>query len=132
MDSVVVFFAHATQADVEAAATRFGLSGGTVARGETSFFFWPYEPETQSAELEPQDRATLEAALGRAPESAFLVSSRHGEAARFALQVLGSLMDEFSPSALDDDFGHLIPADEVAAAAKKEPPGGIYLWREQQ
>ncbi|MFN7727197.1 MAG: hypothetical protein ACK5QH_19255 [Rubrivivax sp.] len=132
MDSVVVFFAHATQADVEAAAAKLGLRDGTVTRGETNFYFWPYTGEEQSAELEPSERDTLEATFGRAPECAFLVSSRHGEAARFALQVVGNLMSQFSPSAMDDDFGQLMVAEEVLAAARKNPPNGIYFSREQQ
>ena len=132
MDSVVIFFAHATQADVESAAAKLGLTSGTVTRGETNFYFAPYTAKEQSAELERSERVNLNAALGRAPECAFVVSSRHGEAARFALQVVGTLMSQFSPAALDDDFGHLLLAEEVLAAARKNPPNGIYFSRDQQ
>jgi hypothetical protein len=131
MDTIVVYFAHATQAEVEAAAAKLGLKSGTVTRDEANVYFWPYTAEERSAELEPNERDTLEAALGKAPECAFVVSSRRGESARFALQVVGSLMSQFSPSALDDDFGHLVLAEEVLAVAKNDSPYGIYFSREQ-
>ncbi len=106
--------------------------GGAVTRGDTSFYFSPYTASEQSIELEPSELVALEAALGRAPECAFVVSSHHGEAARFALQVVGTLMSQFSISALDDDFGHLLPAEQVLAAASRNPPSGIYFSRKQQ
>jgi hypothetical protein len=132
MDSVVVFFAHATQADVEAAASKLGLMSGTVTRNESSFYFSPYTASEQSIELEPSERITLKTALGRTPDCAFVVSSHRGEAAQLALQVVGSLMSQFPTSILDDDMGHLLPAEQVLAAARENPPSGIYFSREQQ
>jgi hypothetical protein len=132
MDSVIVFFAHATQADVEAAAAELGLKSGTMTRGETQIFLWPYSAEAQAAELDPSERDALATALGRTPECAFQVASRHGEAAQFALHAVAILMSQFLPAALDDDFGHLIPAEEIIAAAQKNPHQGIYYSREKQ
>jgi len=130
MDSVIVFFANATEAHVEAAASPFGFREGTVSRGEEYFFLWRYSHEEQAAELDELETRRVASILGSAPRCAFQVASRHGASARFALEVVNHLMALFSPAVLDDDYGHLLSSADVQSVYAKNPVEGIYAFRD--
>jgi len=130
MDSVIVFFANATVAQVEAAASPFGFCEGMVTRGEEHFFLWRYSSEEQAVELDELEARALVPIFGSAPRCAFQVASRYGASARFALEVVNHLMAQFSPAALDDDYGHLLSSADVQSVYAKNPVEGIYAFRD--
>jgi hypothetical protein len=129
MDSVIVFFGGALFDEVEQEAVKYGFSGGTVSRSSDHFYLWRYSEEEMKAEHEPDDLRSLRLALGTEVKSAFQVVSRHGASARFAVQVVHSLMSTFKPSVLDDDFGNLWLPERVAACAASNLEEGIYALR---
>lgn len=129
MDSVIVFFGEASFEDVERAATKHGLSDGTISRASEHFYFSRYPEAQMQADHEPDELQSLHRVLRGQVRSAFQVVSSHGENARFAIQVVHSLMSAFKPSALDDDFGNLWLPDQVASCAESNPEKGIYALR---
>ena len=129
MDSVVIFFGNASPEEVVQEAAKHGLANGTVINGTEHFHFSQYSGSEAMAELDASEQAALREILGTKFESAFLVASRHGADARFALQIASALMSKFSPSVLDDDFGNLWLPEQVATRAATLPQEGIYALR---
>lgn len=129
MDSVIVFFGEASFEEVEREATKYGFSEGTVSRGSEHFQLRRYPEEEIQSEHETDELQSLHRVLGTRISSAFQVVSRHGGNARFAIQVVRSLMSSFRPSVLDDDFGNLWLPDQVASCAESDPEKGIYALR---
>jgi hypothetical protein len=129
MDSVVVFFGSASPEEVEQEASKHGLVDGTVTKEAEHFYFSRYSETSARAELGASEQSKLRNLLGTEFKSAFQVASRHGPNARFALQVVSSLMSKFQPSVLDDDFGNLWLPAHVDACAATFPKEGIYALR---
>jgi hypothetical protein len=129
MDSVVVFFGGALPEEVEREASRYGFAAGAVTQGSEHFCFSRYSDNEMREELDSGEQEALRRVLGEEIKSAFQVASRHGANARFALQVVASLMSKFQPSVLDDDFGNLWLPAQVASFAAESHQGGIYAIR---
>ncbi len=113
MDSVVVFFRSATFEEVEQTARGYGFDQGTVTGSREQFEFRRYGQQEIESELDGEELARLRSVFGGDPASAFVVSSRHGDAARFASETLAALMALHEPSVIDDDFDSLWTAAEL-------------------
>ncbi|WP_445369234.1 hypothetical protein ACH5Y9_08225 [Methylomonas sp. BW4-1] len=129
MDSMIVFFGRTTSEMVEQEASLLGFVAGTVSKSSEQFYLWRYVEESLHADFEPNELKAIRAALGGEIKSAFQVASRHGQDARFAIQVVSSLMSSLGPSLLDNDSGTLWKPEEVAACAKSNPEKGLYALR---
>ena len=129
MDSVLVFFGGALPEEVEREASKAGFAAGAVTRGSEYFYFSRYSDNEMREELDSEEQEALRRVLGEEIKSAFQVASRHGANARFALQVVSSLMSKFRPSVLYDDFGNLWLPAQVASCAAEFHQDGIYAMR---
>jgi hypothetical protein len=129
MDGMILYFGKATHEQVEQAAQPFGLIGDSIVRGQSHFYFSRYSQVEQAAENDESEVAKLHSLLGSAPMAAFHVASAHGQSARFALEVVSHLMQQFSPAILDDDFNNLLSAEEVRTCLEFNASNDIYSLR---
>ncbi|QIL80838.1 hypothetical protein G7047_13685 [Diaphorobacter sp. HDW4A] len=115
MDGVILFVAGQSYGQVEEAMRPYGFRSGNVSDGTRTFFFRRY-PEWGS-EIEPGEDAELERRLGGAVTAAFVVESRHGGNARFALEALACVMETMHRSAVEDHLGGLWCPEQIAVHA---------------
>ena len=115
MDSVVAFFRSASFEEVEQTARDLGFHDGMVSGSREHFHMHRIAQDQIESELDGEELARLRALMGGDPASAFVVSCRHGDAARFASETLVTLMAAHEPSVIDDDFGYLWTAAELRA-----------------
>lgn len=130
MDSVILFFGTASDAQVEEAASAVGFVNGSLTHGSESVYLQRYSAEDQLAELDRDEVEKLSSTLGGKPTSAYQVLARHGPAACIALNVVDQLLSKLEPAVLDDDFGNLWSPTEVSSLLRKNPEGGIYALRD--
>jgi len=115
LDSVVAFFRSASFEEVEQTARELGFHDGMVSGSREHFHMHRIAQDQIESELDGEELARLRALMGGDPASAFIVSCRHGDAARFASETLAAVMAVHEPSVIDDDFGSLWTAAELLA-----------------
>jgi hypothetical protein len=129
MDSVILFFGTRTHAEIEEAAQALGVHNGTLTREDSQVYLHRYLEADWVAELDADERATIEGMLGGPIRSAFQVSCRHDASARLALEIVSALMDSQAPAVLDDDFRGVWAAAELSVRLRQSSSVGLFDLR---
>jgi hypothetical protein len=111
MDGVALFVKIHSHEHVEDAMRPYGLQNESVSDGSRMFFFRRYPG--WEVECEPGEESQLIARLGGPVAAAFMIESRHGANARFALEALAGVLRVIGFAVVEDHFGGLWDSEQI-------------------
>ena len=131
MDSISIHFKNSNFEDIEAFGAQYGMDDECCSReiNDVLCTFYYSNGENTCDFWEEQLKLSLFKMLDGEPDATICISTRHGESARFALDVVVKLMKKFSPSVLHDDYGNLWQVSEVKECLEESIKNTIFTLR---